>query len=88
MTRKFTLLNIAATLIFLFILFNVFWVERKEEHSAWQYFALIMAAGFSSLLVVADYFIQAKIKNNFKLFLVELIVLIIAVSLGFLVLNN
>jgi hypothetical protein len=88
MTRKFTLLNIAAILLFLFMLFNVFWLERKEDHSGWQYFTLIMSAGFSSLLVVADYFIQAKIENNFKLFLVELIVLIIAVSLGFLILNN
>jgi hypothetical protein len=88
MTRKFTLLNIVAILLFLFMLINIFWVERKEEHYGWQYLALIMTAGFSSLLVVADYFIQAKIKNNFKLFLVELIVLVLAVSLGFLVLNS
>lgn len=88
MTRKFILLNIVAVLIFLFMLIDVFWIERNEEHYGWQYYALFIAACFSSLLVVADNFIVAKIKNNFKLFLVELIVLIIAVSLGFVILNS
>ena len=47
-----------------------------------------MCADFSSLLIVADYFIQKKIKNRLNLFLVELIVLIVMVGIGLLLINN
>jgi len=89
MTQKITLLNFAAVALFLFTVIEILIVNHKANYNnGWDIFAIFMCAGFSSLLIVVDYFIQTKIKNRLNLFLVELIVLIVMVGIGLLLINN
>lgn len=87
--RKITLLNFAAVALLLFMIIKVLVVNHTTNYNnGWDIFAIFIFAGFSSLLIVVDYFIQTKIKNRLKLFFVELFVLIIVVGIGFLLINN
>jgi hypothetical protein len=87
MTRKFTLLNIAAACLIIFM-FVVTILNYKKSNNGWDTFTFFMAAGFSSLLFILDYFIQTKIKTTLKLFIVELLALIILSGLGILITNS
>jgi len=76
MTRKFTLSNLAAACLIIFM-FVVTILNYKKSNNGWDIFTFFMAAGFSSLLFILNYFIQTKIKTTLKLFIVELLALII-----------
>ena len=87
MIRRFTLLNLVAVCLTIFMLIMTILNYRKNTNG-WDIFALIMALSFSSLLVIIDYFIQAKIKSTLKIFVVELLALIVLLGLGVLISNN
>ena len=87
MTRKFTLLNIAAACLIIFM-FVVTILNYKKSNNGWDIFTFFMAASFSFLLFILDYFIQTKIKTTLKLFIVELLALIILSGLGILITNS
>ncbi len=86
MTRKITLLNIAAICLIIFML-TVTILDHNKKKEGWGIFGLIMAICFSSLLIINDYFIQTKIKGSFNLFIVELLILVVLVGLGILIIN-
>ena len=87
MTRKFTLLNVAAVCLIIFMLVITI-LYYKQSDNGWGIFAFFMAIGFSSLLIIVDYFVQTNIKTARKLFIIELLVLIVLSGLGILMINS
>ncbi len=87
MTRKFTLLNLAAVCLIIFMLVMTI-LNYKESDNGWGIFAFLMTVGFSSLLIILDYFVQTKIKTALKLFIIELLLLIVLSGLGILITNS
>jgi hypothetical protein len=86
MIRKFTLLNVAA-ICFIIFMFIMTILNHTKTNNGWDIFALFIALGFSSLLVIVDYFLQAKIKSALKLFIIELLALIVLSGLGILIID-
>jgi hypothetical protein len=63
-------------------------LNYSKSNNGWDIFAFFMAVGFSSFLIVVDYFVQTKIKTALKLFIVELLLLVILSGLGILIINS